>query len=146
MVIPRSRSSSIESSICGTWVRASTAPVTSRMRSASVDLPWSMWAMIEKFLICSMGDGRVRPPARDQGGALGQALLLARGSDRLVAVGEELEAGAHPVLDLPQVEAGLVDLDAASGPLGVEGRVQQDRLPEHLHPVDLDRLLRPDLR
>jgi hypothetical protein len=25
------------------------------MRSASVDLPWSMWAMIEKFRILSMG-------------------------------------------------------------------------------------------
>ena len=29
--------------------RASTAPVISRIRSDSVDLPWSMWAMIEKF-------------------------------------------------------------------------------------------------
>src|SRR5690348_11828689 len=25
------------------------APVTSRMRSASVDFPWSTWAMMEKF-------------------------------------------------------------------------------------------------
>jgi hypothetical protein len=25
------------------------------MRSARVDLPWSMWAMIEKFRIRSMG-------------------------------------------------------------------------------------------
>ena len=33
---------------------ASTAPVSSRMRSASVDLPWSMWAMIEKFRMRSM--------------------------------------------------------------------------------------------
>ena len=29
--------------------RAETASVTSRMRSASVDLPWSMCAMIEKL-------------------------------------------------------------------------------------------------
>jgi hypothetical protein len=31
--------------------RGSTVWVNSRMRSASVDLPWSMWAMIEKFLM-----------------------------------------------------------------------------------------------
>src|SRR3954470_19016303 len=53
--MPRSRSSSIESSICGRCLRASTAPVTSRMRSASVDLPWSMWAMIEKFRMLLAG-------------------------------------------------------------------------------------------
>src|SRR5436190_5423687 len=49
MVIPRSRSRSIESRYCSRISRASTAPVSSRMRSDSVDLPWSMWAMIEKF-------------------------------------------------------------------------------------------------
>ena len=47
--MPRSRSRSIESSSCGRWSRGSTAPVISRMRSASVDFPWSMWAMIEKL-------------------------------------------------------------------------------------------------
>ena len=33
--------------------RAMTVPVSSRMRSASVDLPWSMWAMIEKLRMWS---------------------------------------------------------------------------------------------
>src|SRR5690242_16045796 len=47
--MPRSRSSSIVSSSWGRCLRGSTAPVVSRMRSASVDLPWSMWAMIEKL-------------------------------------------------------------------------------------------------
>src|SRR5213075_1365548 len=73
MVIPRSRSSSIESSSCGLCLRGSTAPVTSRMRSASVDFPWSMWAMIEKLRMLSAG-ARTRPmlggvpthPATDQ--------------------------------------------------------------------------------
>ena len=39
--------------------RASTAPVSSRIRSDSVDLPWSMWAMIEKLRMRarSMADG-----------------------------------------------------------------------------------------
>ena len=49
MVMPFSRSRSIESS---TWLviwRASMVCVSSRRRSASVDLPWSTWAMIEKL-------------------------------------------------------------------------------------------------
>ena len=29
--------------------RGLTVPVSSRMRSASVDLPWSMWATMEKL-------------------------------------------------------------------------------------------------
>src|ERR1043166_2611211 len=49
MVIPRSRSRSILSRNCACISRAVMAPVASRMRSASVDLPWSMCAMIEKF-------------------------------------------------------------------------------------------------
>src|SRR5438067_5316337 len=53
--MPRSRSSSIESSSCGRCLRGSTAPVVSRMRSASVDLPWSIWAMIEKFRMFRAG-------------------------------------------------------------------------------------------
>src|SRR5437764_7388495 len=55
MVMPRSRSMSIESRYCSRMSRASTAWVSSRMRSLSVDLPWSMWAMIEMFRIRSMG-------------------------------------------------------------------------------------------
>ena len=49
MVMPFSRSRSIESS---TWLviwRASMVCVSSRMRSASVDLPWSTWAMMVKL-------------------------------------------------------------------------------------------------
>ncbi len=49
IVMPRSRSRSIESRSCARISRAETASVTSRMRSASVDLPWSMCAMIEKL-------------------------------------------------------------------------------------------------
>src|SRR3954454_8103869 len=53
--MPRSRSSSIESRSCGRCLRGSTAPVTSRMRSARVDFPWSMWAMIEKLRMLDAG-------------------------------------------------------------------------------------------
>src|SRR4051794_19885927 len=73
IVMPRSRSRSIESSSCSRISRAETASVISRMRSASVDLPWSMCAMIEKLriLLWSMGqsDGTRHPrehPARRQ--------------------------------------------------------------------------------
>src|SRR6059058_5040750 len=52
MVMPRSRSSSMSSRNCADISRAETAPVASRMRSASVDFPWSMWAMIEKLRMC----------------------------------------------------------------------------------------------
>src|SRR5437870_2371411 len=71
--MPRSRSRSIESSSCSRISRAETASVISRMRSASVDFPWSMWAMIEKLriLLWSMGlramvlAGRADSPRRD---------------------------------------------------------------------------------
>src|SRR3712207_1089394 len=53
MVIPRSRSRSMESSSCARMERGSTVWVVSRMRSASVDFPWSMWAMIEKLRMCA---------------------------------------------------------------------------------------------
>src|SRR6476620_3690081 len=49
MVMPRSRSMSIESRNCARMSRALTAPVTSRIRSLSVVFPWSMWAMTLKL-------------------------------------------------------------------------------------------------
>jgi hypothetical protein len=39
----------MESRSCSRIWRGSTVWVISRMRSASVDFPWSMWAMIEKL-------------------------------------------------------------------------------------------------
>src|SRR3954470_12140943 len=65
MVIPRSRSSSIESSSCSRMSREATVWVISRMRSASVDLPWSMWAMIEKLRMRLWSDKR--PPRIEAG-------------------------------------------------------------------------------
>jgi hypothetical protein len=52
MVIPRSCSISILSRIWP-WVisRSVSPPVRWIRRSASVDFPWSIWAMIEKFRI-----------------------------------------------------------------------------------------------
>src|SRR5665648_182768 len=60
MVIPRSRSRSIRSSICSCISRSATVLVICRMRSASVDLPWSMWAMMEKLRIWEKASMRPR--------------------------------------------------------------------------------------
>src|SRR5438874_4632411 len=49
MVMPRSRSRSMESRTCSCISRCESAPVISIRRSASVDLPWSMCAMMQKF-------------------------------------------------------------------------------------------------
>src|SRR6188474_1479340 len=56
MVMPRSRSRSIESSTCSAISRSARPPQIWMKRSASVDLPWSMWAMIEKLRmwLCSI--------------------------------------------------------------------------------------------
>src|SRR5436190_16679954 len=64
--MPFSRSRSIESR---TWLviwRASIVCVSSSNRSASVDLPWSIWAMIEKLRRRSWGmvTGRQCSPCR----------------------------------------------------------------------------------
>src|SRR3954451_4288453 len=49
IVMPRSRSMSIRSRYCARALRSSTTPVSCSIRSASVDLPWSMCAMMQKF-------------------------------------------------------------------------------------------------
>src|SRR5699024_6230060 len=48
-VMPRSRSTSSRSRYCARITRSSTIPVYCSIRSASVDLPWSMWAMMQKL-------------------------------------------------------------------------------------------------
>ena len=59
--MPRSRSRSIESSTCACISRSCRPPQIWMKRSASVDLPWSMCAMIEKLRISFIGAGT---PAR----------------------------------------------------------------------------------
>src|SRR3569832_2521098 len=54
IVIPRSLSSSMESMICACMSRRAMVPVISSRRSASVDLPWAMCAMMEKFRMREM--------------------------------------------------------------------------------------------
>ena len=54
MVMPRSRSRSISSSSWACICRLSTVEVNSSSRSARVDLPWSMWAIMQKLRMCCM--------------------------------------------------------------------------------------------
>src|ERR1017187_2105944 len=49
IVMPRSRSRSSVSSTCSFISRFCSMPVASIRRSASVDLPWSMWATMQKL-------------------------------------------------------------------------------------------------
>src|SRR5215212_4557933 len=67
MVMPRSRSISIESRIWLVMSRAATVPVNWISRSAKVDLPWSIWATMEKLRILERsgicgGSSRLKPP------------------------------------------------------------------------------------
>ena len=59
MVIPRSRSRSMESSICWRISRASPAPHRRMSASARVDLPWSTCAIIEKLRRDFIGGGEL---------------------------------------------------------------------------------------
>src|SRR4051812_7218034 len=91
--MPRSRSRSIESSTWARIDRGSTVFVISRMRSASVDLPWSMWAMIEKLRMCAWSamDARLRIGAGARRGS-------ERGRDRERLVVGDRDAVAARVL------------------------------------------------
>ena len=55
IVIPLSLSRSMLSRNCSFISLFCTVPVSSSSLSASVDLPWSMCAMMQKFLIFEMG-------------------------------------------------------------------------------------------
>src|SRR5438874_4163716 len=110
MVMPRSRSMSMESSTCSTISRSASAPVAWISRSASVDLPWSIWAMIAKLRIWLSGviaaehKDASAPYQRDRtGGARSQrrdgyaerlsggdqSIVIARQLDRLALLTQE---------------------------------------------------------
>src|SRR5688500_18050630 len=82
IVMPRSRSIGLLSRTCASISRAVRPPQSWMMRSASVDLPWSTWAMIEKLRMnCMKGARRVVPGANTAlSHAVGRA--RARGSAR----------------------------------------------------------------
>src|SRR5438552_12216694 len=86
MVMPRSRSMSMESSTCSLPAisRSVSPPVIWIRRSASVDLPWSIWATMAKLRMLEMGTvvmGRGIAPAPYPGnhyGSISRAFLHAK--------------------------------------------------------------------
>src|SRR5919197_6014501 len=115
IVIPRSRSSSIVSSTCSRISRCVTAFVSSRMRSASVDLPWSMCAMIEKLRMLRAG-----------------ALTL-----RMLGGARARPAPEHKPADLmglghPHAQHGTgVDVDPGADAAAHAHDLRRQRVPEH---------------
>src|SRR4029078_13462170 len=120
MVMPRSRSRSMASSIWSCMSRAATAPVRCSRRSESVVFPWSMCAMMLKLRICGafMGAGSLAA-AGGRGSVGGHGVL-----GELGRVPEE----AVPVVGVPALpqpaSIGMVlvePLAAAEGPPGTAG-------------------------
>src|SRR5688500_8297713 len=102
MVMPRSRSRSMESSTCSCISRASRPPQVWIRRSASVDLPWSTCAMIEKWRICCCSGGKRDALA---GPAPGEIAIIPAGGDRPGSTSRE-------AADLAGIESAVAD-DAA---------------------------------
>src|ERR1700752_3397264 len=104
--MPRSRSRSILSRYCARISRSDTACVTSRIRSASVDLPWSMCATMQKFRMrdwSGMRRGSLAPRWVGGRGAPGRVRLAGKpvegGDDGVAARGVETHLGQvhhHP--------------------------------------------------
>src|SRR4051812_8705665 len=120
IVMPRSRSMSIRSRYCARIERSSTTPVICSIRSASVDLPWSMWAMMQKLRIRA---GSVAP------------ITFTPGSSGPGTVFRSSQAGGHR-----QIAGGLYRPTSARRPRShpFKGRMWQRR---KLH---ADRITGPD--
>src|SRR6185503_15109861 len=117
MVMPRSRSRSMASSICSCMSRAATAPVRCRRRSESVVFPWSMCAMMLKLRICGafMNAGSLAVAARRRS-VRGQRLLGRLGS------GPEQPVPVVGVPSLPQPDGvGMLLVEPLAAPEGPPG-------------------------
>src|SRR5262245_8869053 len=141
--MPRSRSRSIESSTCASISRAWSAPVISRKRSASVDLPWSIWAMTEKLRMKRWSIG-----AKDDSIAVGERAGHARPYtlpliDRKKALRVLRPDVIRPGSNQPVVRVLLEDVGGPAGnPAdGEDRRVEVDRDAqriEHRRGVEVD--------
>ena len=105
MVTPFSRSKSIESRICSVVSRSGTVPVRCRKRSARVDLPWSIWAIMQKLRMWAVGDWS---------GMGGSAFPVGEGRSRM--------HGEKPIRDRLDTLTSIAEpgLPAGSGEKGVE--------------------------
>src|SRR5919199_845659 len=128
MVMPRSRSMSIESRNCSRMSRGSTAPHSSRIRSDSVVFPWSMWLMMAKFRVRFWGI-TVRPLSQ---GPTPRADVLAPGppllpTGRRHRVKVRPTHHAHAVEDSPGVLGEAPGQGLGTGGLEATGGADPDR-------------------
>src|SRR3989304_3658300 len=65
IVTPFRRSKSIVSRTCSVISRSETVPVSCSRRSARVDFPWSMWAMMQKLRMCDVSKAGFPAGPRD---------------------------------------------------------------------------------
>src|SRR5687767_13225392 len=153
MVMPRSRSRSIESSTCSAISRSARPPHIWMKRSARVDLPWSMCAMMEKLRIrLRVVKAGFEPykergcPAWSRATLLDQPAILAQLGECLGREAVPAQLGLAPEQDghvraVQLVEAGVgVDVDLVE--LDSEGAQRRRHLlaqmaiaaPEQLNP------------
>src|SRR5262245_41212596 len=112
IVIPRSRSRSIESRIWSRNSRSSTAPQRWMRRSASVDLPWSMWAMMQKFRMWSIGSLLLRSDRRSH---------VSVDGEWLACTGRRTGRGRLQPVKIARI--GAFELDVEAGELRCSGRL-----------------------
>src|SRR5215207_6340230 len=115
--MPRSRSRSMESRTWARIDRASMVRVISRMRSASVDLPWSMCAMIEKLRMRSWSMPALQRRARRN------RLAVATGAPAALRSGQR---DAVAALRLDPVERTVRAADERPVGLAVDGHRDAD--------------------
>src|SRR3954466_13610788 len=120
-----------------TWARidrGSTVCVISRMRSASVDLPWSMWAMIEKLRMCAWS--AMRAPCRIGGASA--CILASRRRGAAPRLSRSERRGPRGRLVVGEGDAvATVCLDPVQGAIGAAEHARV-RLPLLRH-RDADR-------
>src|SRR5471030_2354829 len=94
MVMPRSRSRSIESSTCASISRSDKPPHNWMMRSARVDLPWSMWAMMEKLRMLFINRYKKRIETTAGTGRTLRSVQPARNTKKALRAGRDALASA----------------------------------------------------
>src|SRR5436305_5984453 len=135
MVMPRSRSMSIESRIWSRKSRSSTPPQRWISRSARVDLPWSMWAMMQKLRMSSKYLPSVLELPWGDPTPAGGALEAEAGAHRLFyGISRPEEGRARPSRAGGEPRALGAVAAGAPGPGGARGEDGDDRGPAGARP------------
>jgi hypothetical protein len=119
---------SIRSRYCARIARESTTPVSWSIRSASVDLPWSMCAMMQKWTWVPFEEDHSRGKDRP---------VLLVGSHGRYLLGLMLTSKDHD----GHARARLDYVDIGTGPWDRQGRPSEAKLARvlQIHPADIRR-------